>query len=277
MSAVLDSEQVAETKVVDVEEVEQIETAEETDNTSVEAETSDEMIVTIGDEESPPSEEEKGDDWIKDLRNNQRETAKENKRLKKQLEALAVTEPEVTKPDAKPTLESCDYDEAKFEQGLTNWYEQTQKYNDEQTNVKAKQKAEQDTWQGHLNNYNEEKAELKLDQDVEQVVLDELSETQQGILVQYAKKPAMMVLALGKNPRKLEELAKIKDPIEFVLALNETERTTKLTKRTPPKPETTLDVTSAKGQGGIDKTLEKLREEGDYTKILEYKRSLKSE
>lgn len=66
--------------------------------------------------------------WVKDLRKGFKETQKENRELRRQLEeALAKpAEHQQPQPDAippKPTLESCDYDEQAFEQALTDWHE----------------------------------------------------------------------------------------------------------------------------------------------------------
>ncbi len=98
-------------------------------------ETPEDYALRIGDEEIQLNADD--DDhidgqpapqWVKDLRKGFKETQKENRELRRQLEeALAKpAEHQQPQPDAippKPTLESCDYDEQAFEQALTDWHE----------------------------------------------------------------------------------------------------------------------------------------------------------
>ena len=232
-----------------------------------------EIVVSIGDddEDSPSSEEDKPNPWAK-----VRELAKEKKALEKRLQEFAEPEPDTSKLPVKPSLESCEYDEEAYEQQLSDYYETKRKYDEHQSTVAAEQQEQAKAWSSKLDDYNTQKSDLKMSDEVEQVVRDELSELQQGIIVSHAKNAGLMVMALGKNPKKARELADIKDPIKFALAMNELEQATKVTKRMPPKPETHLDV-SRGGGGGSDKQLAKLREEasstGDFSKVTAYRRN----
>ena len=85
------------------------------------------------------------------------------------------------------------------------------------------------------------------------------------------------VYALGKNPKKLAELASIKDPVRFAVAVAKLETQLKVSTRKPPPPPPKITSGSAPVSGSVDSTLERLRAEaertGDYTKVIQYKRS----
>jgi hypothetical protein len=117
-------------------------------------------------------------------------------------------------------------------------------------------------------------------QDAEETVLETLNVTQQGIILQGAQNPAVVVYALGKNPKKAKELGEITDPVKFAFAVAklETQLTVTSRKQAPP-PEKKIN-----GNGSLDSSngqLERLREEaartGDMTKVVAFKRQLKSQ
>ncbi len=241
----------------------------------------EDMMVTIGDESSE-EEAEPAPNWVKDLRKKQRETAKENRRLKAELEAKA--KPETVQVGPKPTLEACDYDAEQFEQKLTAWYDTKRQADAQQQQQKAKEKEQQDAWQSQLNRYEEAKIKLKAKvrgfDEAEEVVRDYLNETQQGIIVQGANDAAMVVAALGGDQERIERLAAIKDPVKFAfeIARLETSMTVKTRKAPPPPPETRPSGT-ASTSGAVDSTLDRLRKEavktGDMSPVIAYKRKLK--
>lgn len=247
------------------------------------AEEAGEVVVTIGDE-SPPSEEEGSEaapEWVKELR----KTSKENARRVRELEAENVrlkTPATVAsdEPGEKPTLAGCEYDEAQFEAKLDEWKAKVKAADDKKA---AKTKAEEDdrtAWQGKLNNYSTAKAALKVADaaEAEEAVQASLSVTQQGIILQGAADPALVVYALGKNPKKRDELAAIKDPVQFAFAVAKLETTLKVVpKKALPTPE--KKVTGDKSVSNATAQLEKLREEaaksGDFTKVREFKAAQK--
>lgn len=254
---------------------------------------SDEVTVSIGGEEPEPSEDEKelavAPQWVKDLRKKQRETERENRELKKKLAApvAAVTTETVDAVGAKPTLENPTgspedaYDADKYEAALLAWQERKQKVT---TQAAEKQKAVDEAnkaWQTKLDAYGKSKTELKVKDftDAEDLLKDALSTTQQGVIIHGAENPALVVYALGKNPKKAKELAAIADPVKFAFAVAKLETQLKVTPRkTTPLPEKTV-TGSAPVSGGKDSALERLRaaaeKSGDYTEVNKYKQQLK--
>jgi len=177
----------------------------------------------------------------------------------------------------KPKLEDHDYDADKYEEALTNWFDRKRQADD----VNAKQEAEvmnqQKAWQAKLDGYGKAKAELRVKdfEDAEEVAQQVFSITQQGVLLQGADNPALVVYALGKNPAKAKELAEIKDPVKFAFAVAKLEKDLKVTnRRQAPAPERIISGTG-RSSGAVDSTLERLRADaertGNMTKVIQYK------
>jgi hypothetical protein len=241
------------------------------------------VAVTIGGEAPPPEDEEteRAPEWVRDLRKQYREEKRRNKELQEQL-ARASGATKVAELGAKPTLEGTDYDTDRFEKELAAWYEQKRKHDE----VQASRKAEQDTaereWKQKLEGYQSAKATLKVRdyEEAEDVVQDAFTVTQQGMILQGAENPALLVYALGKNPKKAKELALIKDPVKFAFAVARLETQLKVTKRkASSKPEPKVTGTG-RPSGTVDSTLERLRAEaertGDYSKVFQYKKQKRS-
>jgi hypothetical protein len=181
----------------------------------------------------------------------------------------------------KPKLEDHDYDTDRYETALESWY--AQKATADKAEREAQRQAEeaQKAWQAKLDGYGKAKSDLKVrDYDeAEHTVMETLNVTQQGVVLQGAENPALVVYALGKNPKRAKELAAITDPVKFAFAVAKLEAQLKVTPRTkPPAPERSLPAGTAPVSGGSDTTLERLREEasrtGDMTKVVAYKRQL---
>lgn len=255
------------------------ESSEETQEVEEKAEESpepDEVTVTIG-EEQPAEEENRAPEWVRELRKQHRDAQKRIRELEAQLPKT-----QQTALPAKPKLEDFDYDSDKFESALENWYEAKRKH---EAQLEEQQRAienEQKTWQQRLSEYASKKTELKVKDfdDAESFVQESMNVTQQGIILQGAENPALVVYALGKNPKKARELAEIKDPVKFAFQVAKLETQLKVQgKRTPPPPEKPVSGSSAPISGAVNSTLEQLRAEaertGDYTKVMQYKRKLK--
>jgi hypothetical protein len=127
-------------------------------------------------------------------------------------------------------------------------------------------------------NYAKSKKALKVKdfQDAEDEVAAQFSEVQQAIVIAGAANPGALVYALGKNPKKLQELASIKDPVKFAVAVGKLETEVKVTKRTSTKPAPETPLRSTSSAAASTATLERLEAEaaktGDRSKVVAYKR-----
>lgn len=249
-------------------------------------------IAFDGDTPTPNEDEEFEDtenqtEVFRNLRTKYKDSAKEVKNLKKELELLksnpAPVEPkeESLILPAKPKLEQFDYDEESFDKAMEEYY-------DKKTQIEAKKKEqdqvktqEEQRWQGKLATYVEESKKLKVHDysDKEEVVKEKLSQVQQGILLDVAKNPAQFVYALG-NSSKLNDLSSINNPILFAAEVARLETQIKVnskTARTPPPPERTVKGTSG---STTDTVLELLRKEaeksGDFSKVIAHKNKIKN-
>lgn len=182
----------------------------------------------------------------------------------------------------KPTLEGADYDTERYETELTSWYEKKREHDENQNVIQSQQKAVQKEWDTKLESYHTSKAELKVKdyEFAEDVVQDNLSVMQQGMIVQGADNPALVVYALGKNPKKAKEIASITDPVKFAFAVAKLETNLKVTKRkASSKPEKKISGTG-RPSGSVDNTLDRLRADaektGDFSKVLQYKKQKRS-
>lgn len=238
----------------------------------------DEVEVSIGGEPDPQAEEErKAPQWVRDLRKQNRELVRQNRELEQRIAKPAETIP--ADPGKKPTIEDFDYDAGKFESALTQWFEKKNRADQEQQRRKAEAKAQEDAWTATLGQYEKLKAELKVGdfQEAELETQNALSVVQQGIVVQGAKNPALVVYAIGKNPAKAKELSAITDPVKFAFAIANLEAQLKVTPRkSKPEPERVLSGSTRSLSATVDSTLERLREEaartGDMSKVMAYKR-----
>ncbi len=257
--------------------VEEIEISEPVD----EVEDTEEVVVSIGEEAPPPEEHTPAPEWVRELRKTNRELQRQNRELQGKLQAA----PSETKPVVignKPKLEDHDYDADKYEEALTNWFERKRQADEAQAKQEAEVLNQQKAWQAKLDGYGKSKAELRVKdyEDAEAAAQEVFSITQQGVLLQGADNPALVVYALGKNPAKAKELAEIKDPVKFAFAIAKLEKDLKITnRRAAPAPENIVSGTG-RSSGAIDSTLERLREEaartGNMTKIIRYKAQKRS-
>lgn len=246
------------------------------------------LVVQIGDEEPddvPEEEVAKAPAWVQELRKRDREREREKRELQrrvKELEAANTVAPEQPKLGAKPTLESCDYDEAEFETKLEAWYQDKAKVEAAQREAEEQTRKAQQAWEAKVSTYNEAKTKLGVADfdDAESFVQDTFDATQQGLLIKVAKDAPTLVYALGKNPKKAAELAAIKDYADFVAEAVRLEMSVKTTRKPATAPERAVSVPTGTGVASTDNTLDRLREEaaktGDFSKVLAYKRQMRA-
>jgi hypothetical protein len=252
----------------------QLEVSDETQAEATEDQSEDDVVVQIG-EETPP-QEQPAPEWVRELRKSHRQLQRENKELQQQVQATR----QVSKPvevGKKPQLEDFDYDADKFEGALSDWFDRKREADEQVRMTQREHEQINQAWQNKLQAYGESKAELKVKdyEDAEESVQQSLNITQQGIVLQGAENPALVVYALGKNPSKAKELGSITDPVKFAFAIAKLETQLKVTnRRAAPAPERIVSGTG-RSAGAVDSTLERLREEasrtGNMTKVIQYK------
>ena len=242
-----------------------------------------EIVVSIGNEEPPPEPDasQEAPAWVKELRKQNREYQKRIRQLERNTQAPAPQGETTTAPPKKPTLADVDYDTGAYEAKLDDWYKAKAAYDQKANERQREQDAVKGAWEAKISGYNTAKAELKARDfdDAEAVIADTLSVTQQGIILDGAEKPALLIYALGKNPKKAAELAAIQNPVAFAAAIGRLEASLKVTQRKPSAAPEQIPSGNARKTGAVDNTLERLREEagktGDFTKVMAYKRQAK--
>ena len=244
-------------------------------------EPADEVTVSIGDEAPPPDETERAPEWVRELRKQHRELQKKVREYESREQIAPATPKPVVGP--KPKLEDHDYDTDKYETALESWYRSKEQADKAEREAQRQVEEQTKAWQAKLDGYGKAKADLKVRDfdDAEHTVQQALNVTQQGVVLQGAENPALVVYALGKNPKKAKELAAITDPVKFAFAVAKLEAQLKVTPRTkPPAPERSLPAGTAPVSGTSDSTLDRLREDaaktGDMTKVVRYKQQLRA-
>jgi hypothetical protein len=275
-----------------VEEKPEIEGAEQDETGDGESEQSEggegesgdeEVVVQIGDEEPPASEEEFRDvERFRQLRERYRETSRELARLKAERSTVQADAEKAPKLGPKPKLSDpdIDFDEEKFEAARDKWDADKRAVDAfAAAQEERAKKAKEAVAQVHQN-YAKSKEALKVKdfQEAEDEATNALNEVQQSIVIAGATNPAAMVYALGRNPARLQALASIKDPVKFAVEIGKLEGALKVTKRTStkPAPEVTVRGGSASAPASTA-TLDRLRAEadrtGDRTKVAAFLRT----
>lgn len=251
-----------------------------TEGEVTETETEGELSVTIEGASPALGEDDDAADWVKELRRNQRELTRRNRELEEQLK-VTQSKPSI-ELGPKPTLESCNYEEEKFETALTTWHDAKRKQGKAAAEAEAEVAKSKNDWQTMLANHRTASVALKVKNydAAEDVAKDTLSVVQQGIILQGATNSALVIYALGTNPTKARELASIKDPIKFAFAVAQLETKLKLSPTKPPAPEKVVRTGGASLSNASEKHLDNLRKSaektGDYTKVVAYKRQLRA-
>lgn len=240
----------------------------------------EEVTVSIGDDSPAEPEPEQAPEWVRDLRRQHRELQRKVREYEARDQALP---PAAKALGPKPKLEDHDYDTDRYESALEAWYKQREEHAQAEAKQRSAAEEAERAWKAKLDGYGKAKADLKVRdfEEAEAAVLESLNVTQQGVILQGAENPALVVYALGKNPKRAKELAAISDPVRFAFAVAKLEAQLKITPRSkPPAPERTVPVGTAPVSGASDSHLERLREEaartGDMTKVIRYRQQMRA-
>lgn len=238
-----------------------------------------EIVVSIGDDK--PTEEEdpaRAPAWVRDLRKANREKDRRIRELEQKVASATPAAAGAVVVGEKPTLSGCDYDEDKYADDLEAWHGRKAAAAEQEAKRARADEDARSAWQARLTDYGTKAKALKVPdfEDAEGIVQDALNVVQQGVILNGADNPALLVYALGKHPGKARELAAIQDPVKFAFAVAKLESQLKTTPRkAAPAPMKVLRSSGA-GAAAVENTLERLQAEadktGDRTKVAAYLR-----
>lgn len=270
-----------ETQVEESEEVVSEEAGGTPEGQEEQTEDDDSLVVSLEGEQVEESEQEAAGapQWVKDLRKEHRNVVRELKELKAK-EAKQVEQAEQQKAKElgeKPTLAGCDYDEQDYETKLAAWHQRKTELAARERDAQAEQERANAEWNAKREAHQKAAAALRVPDydEAEEVVREQFTDIQQAIMLE-ADNSALLAYAIGKRPAKAKELASIKNPVKFAMALAKLETQVKTTpKKSAPAPESRVRA-SAPVSGVVDSKLAKLMEEadrtGDRTKVAAYYR-----
>lgn len=201
----------------------------------------DDVLIGFGDDEIAAEQETP---TIRQMR----EALKDKDRRIKELQGKVPAK--VLGP--KPTMESLDFDEDKYDEAMAAWRALKAEVEAEQAPAHTNVVAVQEEFNGDLVEYATQKTKLaRPDFDTaETVVTTKLDPAQQSVLVMASKNKAALIYALGKSPEKLDALASITNPIKLAIAVSDLERSLKVqARRKAPEPEPRMRGSTPKGGG----------------------------
>lgn len=260
---------------------------EEQDENDNQDEEDESVVVTMGGKSLASDEDPElkaAPAWVKELRKSSKEKDRRIRELEAQVTKSSAPEAQqLPTLGKKPTMEDpdIDWDADKFEARLTKWHDDKRAIEQAEANQRKAVEQREKAWQASVQTYESAKTALKLRDfdEAEDTVKSTLDVTQQGIIIHAAENPAVVVYALGKNPKKAAELAAINDPVKFAFAVAKLETQLKVqSRKAPPPPERSISGTG-RGTTGGDATLARLRakaeETGDYGPVNDYRRAQK--
>ncbi|WP_180146674.1 hypothetical protein [Acinetobacter sp. YH12052] len=262
------------------------ETQDESNQSDDETSEDEEFVITVGDEEPEPSDEDDfsgkpAPAWVKDLRKKEREARKRIKELEVQVQQAKPADKPI-EVGSKPKLADFDYDEDQFESAVEQWHERKRQVEQQQAAKQAEEEKAKQAWQTKMQSYEERRqnvaSKVRDFEEVEEAAKDKLTATQQGILIHAAENPELILYHLGKNPKKAQELSEITDPIQFAFAAAKLDSQMKIQTRKPSTQPERKPSGSAGLSGVVDQKLAQLEAKaaktGDRTELIKYKKSL---
>lgn len=244
---------------------------DETQNGVVNDEAEDAELPTFDD-----GTEDQEDDTprIREMRAKLRETTRE---LKQEREAKKP-QPEIIVGE-KPTLESCEWDEAKFEAELDAYKERQRKAEEQANSQTEAQRKSNEAWQATLTTYATKRAAFPQAamEEAETAIASTLTPAQQAIIVSVADNPAKLIVALGRSQAKLDALAGVTDPLKFAATIAKLETEVKMPGRkpsvTPDRPQRGSAPAAQPKNDAEEARLEKEADRtNDYSKLFAYRR-----
>lgn len=252
---------------------------------AAEAEPEGELVITLegvepDDEPEPEDVGPKGQAALKALRAANKEAARRQKELERELAALKAPKvPEEETLGPRPTAADANFDDDKLIEMAIEWKAKSDRIEAQKNAALEKQKAAQEAFQGRVTEYQLAKKGLPVQNydHAEAQVTAALPIPLQNVILRNltGEEAAKVVYALGQSPKKLDELSKL-DADQFAFALAKLSMGIKM-ERKPAQVETPLkgNIASPPPQSrdlaGLKKQAERT---GDYTAYFKAKRDL---
>lgn len=241
------------------------------------SEGAEEDLIGFGDSEAAPASEEETS-TIRQMRDRMREQARRIAELEKQ---TVPQQAEVQHPGKEPELSDFEYDEEKYRAGVRDYDRKLAAWEAHQAEATERQEREHKEIQSQVQAYQTRKAELRVpDFDIaESSVMTALPQQHQALLMRSGK-GAEMVVALHRNPAKLEELAKL-NLVDAAMMVGELRSKVTMTSRRKPsvQPDTPLRGNTNLSVPSTDRELARLEKEadrtGDRSKLIAYRKQLR--
>lgn len=238
-------------------------------------EVNDEFVVSFGDEEADP--EENDPEFAKKMRGIAREALGRAKTAEARIAEL--TKPAPVQLGPKPTLESCEYDDQRFDREYDAWKAAEQQQKDAESQAKQARESDEKRSREIIGRYEERKARLPQAvtsrfEGAQDAVIDAIGRERFGYIVAGAEEPEKLVWALAQHPKRLEALAAIDIPAKFAFQAARMEKEMKVGTKKPPAPEG-VERGSGTMSIGTDKVEQRLAEKaamsGDRSALIKYR------
>jgi hypothetical protein len=258
-----------ENEVTDEPEAEEQGETDESEGTAA-TDDDEETFIGFGDEEGSAPDPENESSVIRQLR-------KQNRELVSKLREIEVSQPEKPKEQLgpKPSLESCEFDEDKFESALDDWKSRKARIEQAEREEQDKREADEKAYQEAITAYEAGKTELaKPDfEDAEAEVKATLDPRVQALLLKSGKGPAL-IYALGKSPEKLEALSKM-NLADAAMMIGEyrAKLTVERRKKAPPPDRPVTGTASGNQSGNLKRLHAEAQRTGDYSAYFAAKRA----
>lgn len=223
-------------------------------------------------------ETETDSDLVKKLRQTLKEQRKEMRERGVTQAAPAAPAPVIELPPY-PTMDDDDvlWDPESFQKKVKAWHETESKVNAQKAEAERTQQALVSTFNARKDEYKKRVAALNVRgyAEAEQFVSQSVSEGIQTAMLLHTDKPEMVVLALARNPELLKAVQGVQDPVALGVMLGRIEAKA----RTAPKGNTNVTGAPATPRGNsgtelssLDKEIEKARESGEYSRVIQLKK-----
>jgi hypothetical protein len=272
-----EEQQPVETEIIENDSTETVDQADDESEGDVSYSFDD---VKPSDESEQEQEVESAPQWVKDMRKRDRENTK-------RLKALELENERLKQPIAAPVIElGAEPDPLDFDiwedEGKQRYKVALNEYNERKTKIESEQSSQTAEREKVREVYATQVKELKAADyaGAESRVSNALDSIKQGLLLEALDNAPRFVIALDRDPERLEELSKIKSPVAFVKAIVKLEgkltmSRTKSDKPAPVEHKLSGGASTSGGDSALNKLYAAAQKSGDYSAYHAAKRKTK--